>query len=114
FQKEDLAQRGVTLQAALDERLPPVAADEGQLRQALLNLVRNAADAMSPTGGGTLSIATRGAGDGGVEVAISDTGPGIPPDVLERIFEPFFSTKKGGTGLGLALAQQIVAEHGGR
>jgi signal transduction histidine kinase len=89
-----------------------VAADEAQLRQALLNLVRNAADAMST--GGALTVATRRSADGAVEVSVKDTGAGIPAENLDRIFEPFFSTKDGGTGLGLALTQQIVEEHGGR
>jgi signal transduction histidine kinase len=112
FQRESLASRGVSVAASLDEALPPVAADEAQLRQALLNLVRNAADAMSA--GGELTVATRRSADGAVEVSVKDTGAGIPAENLDRIFEPFFSTKEGGTGLGLALTQQIVAEHGGR
>jgi signal transduction histidine kinase len=112
FQKEDLLSRGVTVEARLADSLPAVAADEAQLRQALLNLMRNAADAM--TGGGALTVATRSASDGAVEVLVQDTGPGISDEHLARIFEPFFSTKEGGTGLGLALTQQIVAEHGGR
>jgi two-component system, NtrC family, sensor kinase len=111
FQKEELGQRGIELSARLAAGLPLVAADEGQLRQAFLNLIRNAADAM--TGGGTLSVATA-AVEGNVEVRVADTGPGISAEVLPRIFEPFFSTKEGGTGLGLALTHQIIAEHGGR
>ncbi len=111
FQKEELEQRGIELSARLGEGIPPVAADEAQLRQAFLNLIRNAADAMS--GGGTLSVATA-AVDGAVEVRVTDTGPGIAADILPRIFEPFFSTKEGGTGLGLALTHQIITEHGGR
>jgi signal transduction histidine kinase len=112
FQKEDLLSRGVRVEAHLAEALPPVSADEGQLRQALLNLLRNAADAM--TGGGELTVTTRRGDDGAVEVSVQDSGPGIADEHLPKIFEPFFSTKDGGTGLGLALTQQIVAEHGGR
>jgi two-component system, NtrC family, sensor kinase len=111
FQREDLAKRGVAVATDLAATLPSVAADEAQLRQALLNLFRNAADAM-PTGG-KLTVSTR-AEDGAVEVAVRDDGPGIPAEHLPRIFEPFFSTKEGGTGLGLALTQHIIAEHGGR
>jgi two-component system, NtrC family, sensor kinase len=113
LQKEDLHSRGVRVDAELAPSLPAVAADEGQLRQALINLLRNAADAMGD-GGGAVTIATRPAGGGGVAVEVRDTGPGIAPEDLPRIFEPFFSTKEGGTGLGLALTHQIVAEHGGR
>jgi signal transduction histidine kinase len=112
FQREDLLSRGVRVEAQLAEALPPVDADEAQLRQALLNLLRNAADAM--TSGGALTVATRQSPDGAVEVSVQDTGPGISDEHLHRIFEPFFSTKDGGTGLGLALTQQIVTEHGGR
>ncbi len=112
FQKEELGLRGVKVSARLDDTAPPVAADEGQLRQALLNLVRNAADAM--TTGGELTVITGRDASGGVEVRVADTGPGISEEHLAKIFEPFFSTKDGGTGLGLALTQQIIAEHGGR
>jgi signal transduction histidine kinase len=111
FQREDLASRGVSIEADLEEDLPAVDADEAQLRQALLNLMRNAADAMRD--GGALTLATRRAEEGWVEVSVEDTGAGISSDDLPKIFDPFFSTKEGGTGLGLALTQHIVAEHGG-
>ncbi len=111
FQKEELQKKGIRIVVELTSDLPAVLADEGQLRQALLNLIRNAADAMS--GGGTLTVATKKL-EGGAQVRVADTGPGIPSDVLPHIFEPFFSTKEGGTGLGLALTRQIVEEHGGR
>ena len=89
-----------------------IAADENQLRQALLNLLRNAREAM--TGGGRLRVRLAVRPDGMAEIAVSDTGPGIAPEDMSKIFEPFFSTKAKGTGLGLALVQQIVVEHGGR
>jgi PAS domain S-box-containing protein len=84
--------------------------DPGQLRQALLNIVRNSREAMGA--GGTLHIRTRKAADT-VSLEVSDTGPGIPTDVLPRVLEPFFTTKPDGTGLGLSLASQIITEHGG-
>ena len=112
FQRDDLETRGVSVTTQLASALPLVTADEAQLRQALLNLFRNAADAMG-SGGGVLRVTTRRA-DGGVEVRVADSGPGIAAEHLPHIFEPFFSTKEGGTGLGLALTQQIIAEHGGR
>jgi signal transduction histidine kinase len=91
-------------------RLPLVAADEHQLRQALLNLLRNAVEAMP--GGGRLTL--RGSVvPTGIELAITDSGPGIAAEHIAKIFDPFFSTKERGTGLGLALTQQIVIEHGG-
>jgi signal transduction histidine kinase len=115
FMRPELEARGVRLESRLDATLPPVAADEQQLRQALLNLMRNAAEAMGD--GGTLTIATRAVGGGdarAIELTIEDTGEGIAPENLSKIFDPFFSTKEGGTGLGLALTQQIIVEHGGR
>jgi len=111
FVKEDLASRGVRIITDLSPDLGPVSLDEAQLRQALMNLIRNAADAMP--GGGTLTIATRLDDDGAAVISVADSGPGIAPEDLARIFEPFFSTKDGGTGLGLALTQHIMKEHGG-
>jgi two-component system sensor histidine kinase PilS (NtrC family) len=88
-----------------------VEAAPGQLRQVLWNLIRNAADAMSTSGG---EIALRLGTDGArATLAIRDQGPGIPPDRLDRLFEPFYSTKAGGTGLGLATVARIIADHGG-
>ena len=87
-----------------------VRADEGQLRQAFLNLLRNSIESMPS--GGTLTVSTEQS-DGVIRVRISDTGEGIDNACLDRIFDPFFSTREGGTGLGLSLTQQIVAEHGG-
>jgi signal transduction histidine kinase len=92
--------------------LPEVVADESQLRQALLNLVRNAKEAMP--GGGSIRLEVGKAAEGQVRLVLADSGLGIPPENLANIFEPFFSTKAKGTGLGLALVQQIVSEHGGR
>jgi len=90
--------------------LPAAQFDEGQIRQALLNLVRNAAEAMP--GGGHVWLRTRSE-QGRVVVEVADDGPGIPPELRERLFDPFVSTKQGGTGLGLALTHQIVKDHGG-
>jgi two-component system NtrC family sensor kinase len=112
FARAELAVGGVTLEVTVEPGLPEVAADENQIRQALLNLVRNAREAM-PTGG-RLEVQVAAAGPGQLRVTLADTGPGIAPEHLGKIFDPFFSTKDKGTGLGLALVQQIVAEHGGR
>jgi PAS domain S-box-containing protein len=91
--------------------LPAIAGDEEQLWQAILNLVRNALEAMPE--GGTLTVRT--AHDAGhVRLAITDTGKGMGVAEREQLFKPFFSTKPGGTGLGLPLTQQIIAEHNGR
>jgi two-component system, NtrC family, sensor kinase len=112
FMKSELDGRGIELELLLPP-LPQVDADEHQLRQALLNLMRNAAEAM--TGGGRLTVSARPpqGSERFVELRIADTGQGIAREHLAKIFDPFFSTKDGGTGLGLALTQQIVVEHGG-
>jgi len=104
-------------QVALDLRLEPgllqIEADEGQLRQVLIALLMNALDAT--TAGGRISIETRGDAKG-VSLAISDDGVGIPPEHMDKIFSPFFTTKPTGqgTGLGLAICHGIVSSHGGR
>jgi two-component system NtrC family sensor kinase len=108
--EHQLALRGVSLDKHL-EPLPAIQADFGQLRQALVNVVLNAADAMSA--GGQLAVSS-GADAEGVEVVVTDTGVGIPPEHLARIFDPFFSTKNKGTGLGLSVVYGIVERHGGR
>ncbi|RMH40920.1 MAG: HAMP domain-containing protein [Deltaproteobacteria bacterium] len=114
FEREPLAARGATVVAELATALPRVEVDDQQLRQALLNLLRNAADALEEAGGGTVAVRTRLAPGGRrVQIEVADDGPGIPPDVVDKVFDPFFSTKDRGTGLGLALTLQIVREHGG-
>jgi signal transduction histidine kinase len=125
FVREELRARRVQLVVDAESGLPAVRVDPGQIRQALLNLIRNAAEAMPE--GGTLTVragtasGTRDSGRGVnqdsrarfVEVAVTDAGTGIAPEDLERVFEPFFTSKVGGTGLGLAISREIVVEHGG-
>jgi PAS domain S-box-containing protein len=103
----------VEVSLALADGLAPVLADRGQLAQVLLNLAVNAGDAMPA--GGTLTIATARLDDGEVGFVVTDTGHGMPPDVLEHAFEPFFTTKAPGhgTGLGLATVHGIVDQSGG-
>jgi signal transduction histidine kinase len=112
FAGGELELAGVTWNIEIEPGLPEVAADESQIRQALLNLVRNAKEAMP--GGGSIRLSVSRTADGQVRLVLADSGPGISPENLASIFEPFFSTKVKGTGLGLALVQQIVSEHGGR
>jgi PAS domain S-box-containing protein len=101
----------VTLEADLGAELPNVKMDAGQLEQVLLNLAINARDAMPR--GGLLRIRTRAVPPDGLEIAVSDTGQGIPAAVEARIFEPFFTTKAAGTGLGLAIVRDAVEGVGG-
>jgi signal transduction histidine kinase len=112
FASGELRLGGVTWSIRVEPGMPEVVADESQLRQALLNLVRNAKEAM-PTGG-RIEVEVAKTSDGMVRLQFADSGPGISPENQAKIFEPFFSTKARGTGLGLALVQQIVIEHGGR
>jgi PAS domain S-box-containing protein len=102
---------GVTIRTEYTRGLPLIHADEEQLWQAILNIIRNALEAMP--GGGTLSLRTACEGDE-VLIRIADTGKGMTAEEHAQIFKPFFSTKTGGTGLGLPLTQQIITEHGGR
>ncbi|MCS6912903.1 MAG: ATP-binding protein [Myxococcota bacterium] len=115
FVAGELEGRGVQLEVALEQGLPEVLIDENQLRQALLNLVRNAAEAMAdlPPERRRLSVRTRQMGRHQISIEVADQGPGIPQEHRARIFEPFFTTKQGGTGLGLALAHEVALRHGG-
>ena len=110
FLGPELAAAKVTVIRELAAALPGIEGDEAQLRAVVHNLVRNGREAMA--GGGTLTVRTRQV-EGGVELEVADTGGGMPPEVLALIFEPFYTTKERGTGLGLAYARRIVAEHGG-
>ncbi|HEY6104920.1 MAG TPA: protoglobin domain-containing protein [Anaeromyxobacteraceae bacterium] len=92
------------------EGLPPVDGDPVQLRQVLLNLVENAVHAASPRGEVRVVAA---AADGGIEVAVEDSGPGVDATTMPRLFEPLITTKAQGIGLGLALVKRIVERHGG-
>jgi signal transduction histidine kinase len=101
---------GLTVEAAAD--LPAVRLDPAKIRQILVNLIQNAAEAMKH--GGRVAVrATRLASSGGVVLAVEDDGPGIAQTDLARIFEPFYTTKFTGTGLGLAIARSLVEQHGG-
>jgi signal transduction histidine kinase len=111
FVKPLTARQGIHVTVSTDPTVPSMEIDRTLLRQAVLNLIKNGQEALSK--GGTLSVTTRRL-DGTVEIAVSDTGPGIPPEVGRRLFEQFFTTKPQGTGLGLAITRQIVEEHGGQ
>jgi signal transduction histidine kinase len=95
-----------------NERAGDVLIDPGRMKQALLNLIMNAIDAMKERGG-ELYVSTE-VSDGAVRITVRDTGCGIAPDKLPRVFDPFFTEKDGGTGLGLAITHSIVEQHEGR
>jgi two-component system, sporulation sensor kinase E len=110
FQQQELADRGITVEAETPAALPSVMADRNQLKQVFFNLIKNAAEAMRP--GGRLRIRSR-ADDERVQLLFGDTGGGIRPEDLAKIFQPYHTTKPGGHGLGLMIVQRIMREHGG-
>jgi len=109
-----VSQRGSILRVEFASDLPPVLGRTGDLQRVLINLVLNAADA-SDKPGGQIVLSAQRAPDGNVELRVCDDGPGVPSELAERIFEPFFSTKAAsGTGLGLAISRSIAEAHGGK
>lgn len=109
--RPELENRGIHLFEKLAQGMPVARLDPAQMKQALVNIVKNAMQAM--TRGGDLTVKT-GATPDHVWVSVEDTGCGIPEDQLNRIFAPFFTTKKKGSGLGLMIVHRIVREHGGQ
>jgi signal transduction histidine kinase len=106
-----LEQRQVRLDCDLEEGLPGFPFDANKIKQALLNLLTNAMDSMPE--GGALRVGVASC-DGGVLITIQDSGVGMPPEQIDLIFEPFYTSKSEGTGLGLAITHTIISEHGGR
>jgi two-component system, sporulation sensor kinase E len=109
--RPEVENRGITVKTKLARGLTATLIDATQLQQVLVNLVKNASQAM--TTGGTLTLQT-GENSDGVWVSVTDTGGGIPQEQINRIFEPFYTTKKKGSGLGLMIVQRIVRAHNGR
>jgi signal transduction histidine kinase len=112
----DLLINEVSVSTEFQGDLPDVHLDDMQLQQVLVNLIRNAIDAMSsvPPQARRLHLTTGLDGHSTVLLSVQDSGPGIPVEDRERIFDPFFTTKSGGTGLGLAICFTVVANHGGK
>ena len=110
FLLPEAEEKGIEVRTDLEKFLPRVELDPRYMRQSLLNIVENAFSAMP--GGGTLSISTKLTGDY-VTLTIRDTGTGIDPEHLEKIFEPYFTTKASGTGLGLTVVYKVIKEHKG-
>ena len=110
FLREELSTRHIAVRCEIEPDLPEALVDDNQLRQALLNILRNSGEAMGE--GGELRVQVIRLASG-LEVVIQDNGEGIDPVILGQIWDPFYSTKATGTGLGLPITQQIIEEHGG-
>lgn len=107
-------ERGVRLRFNIDGRLKYVLADKVQVQQVLLNLLRNAIDAMEDSVRRDLTVSAAPTDGQMVKVSVADTGPGVAPDVVDKLFQPFFSTKSQGMGVGLSISRTIIEAHGGR
>jgi signal transduction histidine kinase len=111
----DLATRGVQVELRLAAELPAIRADRVQLEQVMLNLIMNAGEAMAGGVAGKRRLTVRtAAGDGQVHLSFADQGPGFEPAAHEKLFEPYYTTKPQGLGLGLSISRSIIAAHGGR
>jgi signal transduction histidine kinase len=112
----ELMKNGVSVRAQLAEGLPLIRGDRVQLQQVILNLILNAAQAMSGVTErtGELLISTEREASGGVLVTVQDSGPGLDPESVDRLFDAFYTTKPGGMGMGLSICRSIVGAHGGR
>jgi len=109
--QEEASSQGITLQAQIDSSLPLIKMDEERLTQAFINIMKNGIQAMEQ--GGVLRVETHPYRDR-IRVVISDSGPGIPPDQMEKIFNYYYTTKEKGVGLGLPIAHRIIEAHGGQ
>jgi len=108
----DLAGRDIHMATRVDPETLELAMDVELLDQALINLVRNATEALRDTPSGQIALSAYRESDGRIAISVSDNGPGIPPDQREKVFVPFFTTKRQGSGIGLTLVRQIAAAHG--
>jgi two-component system sensor histidine kinase AtoS len=110
--QDQLNQQEISMQKYLDLNLPRLKFDPQQLKQVLINIIQNAI--YSIKNGGLITIRTFRREDNFAAVEIEDTGIGIPDDVLQDMFNPFFTTKPNGSGLGLSITQRIIHAHGGK
>jgi C4-dicarboxylate-specific signal transduction histidine kinase len=113
--QSDASTRDADVRVALADSLPSIVVNRAQIQLVLLNLVRNAIEALNGQAHGTreIVIRTRAVPGGDVELSVSDTGPGVAPQIADRLFSPFVTTKPEGTGLGLVSSQTIARAHGG-
>lgn len=109
FMAQEFEDRSITVKTLWPDRVPPVQGDANQLRQAFFNILKNALQAMPQGGGVNIECSV---GEDYLEVSFGDTGPGIPPEQIGNIFNPFYTTKKDGSGIGLMIVERIIREHG--
>ena len=106
--------RRIRIDFDMEGKLPPIAVDRIQIQQVLVNLFRNALEAMAPSTHRELIASNTRAADDMIEIAVSDTGSGFAGDDLSNLFQPFFTTKETGMGVGLSISRTIIETHGGR
>jgi PAS domain S-box-containing protein len=104
---------GIVLEKALAENLPPCQADPALIEEMVLNLLNNAAGAMKTMAAGKIIVVSSFAAGDDIVLTVSDSGPGVDPDIRAKIFDPYFTTKSDGTGIGLSISHRIVTDHGG-
>jgi signal transduction histidine kinase len=104
---------GVNLQKQLADDLPPTYADSNLIEEMVLNLLNNAAEAMKSMEEGKKIIVTTSEDSDRIIVRVSDSGPGVPSEIRDKIFDPYFTTRPEGTGIGLSLSHRIITDHGG-
>jgi two-component system sensor kinase FixL len=106
--------KGIVVRRVLGEGLPPVLLDKIQIHQVITNLIRNSIDALDGVTRREIVVSTRRAGRDSIEITVADSGPGLAPEVADRLFQPFVTTKAAGLGIGLSICRSIVDAHGGR
>jgi signal transduction histidine kinase len=111
FLKKVADSKNICLHLAVPSEIPHVTGDENELKQLFMNLILNSLEAIQEQGNVWIKI--KSPFDSKVNIEVADDGPGIPPEQLGKIFQPFFTSKKNGTGLGLATCKRIVSNHGG-
>jgi PAS domain S-box-containing protein len=111
--RTEARRHGVSVRTDLKDDLPIIVADRVQIQQVLMNLMLNGIEAMKDTGG-VLTVKSQLGENGQIEISVNDTGPGLPQDKADQIFDAFFTTKQQGSGMGLAISKSIVESHGGR
>jgi signal transduction histidine kinase len=110
----ELAGRGIQIATSVEPQNLELAVDVDLLDQALINLVRNAIDALRDTQDGVIALSAQRDADGRIAIAVADNGPGIPAEQREKVFVPFYTTRRQGSGIGLTIVRQIATAHGAR